>query len=273
MNEPDYLERLDKLWACSHPKLANAKPKELFSPDYVGRYRRLHEDLWWRIVRVHGTLHTLDQLKAFPFEHLYAPNEMEFWRLVVRNFLDMACILLHGLLSDESANAQTIPRFKNEVIRAPWLDDTKRQLLQRTLGERKFDKVADSIADRVRAIRHRRIAHRLRDKEGDAAKEQLAAVSLDELHRLFNAAHGLFGALCFGSAYATLAGDLMPCTVGGKPARTCLDEILDAVLRDSYFVNRPERRGHWWPLDRKHMDPKELELMNDLRKRVGLPEA
>lgn len=122
-------------------------------------------------------------------------------------------------------------------------------------------------------IRTNLIAHHLIDKESGSAKESLAGVSIIELRRLFDATHSLFGALSFGSAYVTLAGDLEPGTVGGQPTRTCLNEVLDAVLRDSYVVNQPELRGQWWPMTRKHMDEEELQMMNKLRKRRGLPEA
>ena len=101
----------------------------------------------------------------------------------------------------------------------------------------------------------------------------MSGVSLDELWRMFRAAHSLFGSLSFGSAYVTLIGDLMPSTVGGQPTRTCLDEVLDAVLRQSYFVTQPERRAQWWAEDRKRKRPEVIQVMNDLRKRIGLPEA
>jgi hypothetical protein len=74
-------------------------------------------------------------------------------------------------------------------------------------------------------------------------------------------------------AYVTLAGDLMPSTVGGEPTRTGLDQALDAVLRESHLVNPPERKQAWWPDLRRHMDPEELMIMNDMRKQLGLPEA
>ncbi len=268
----NYLTDLEKWQAVSHRDLANRKPTELFPQDFAEAYQRLHNDLWYRIVRLHGTIYTLEQLEDFPFDHLYAPNGMEFWRLVVRNFLEMAIILFYGLISDTGDDAHTIRKFKNEVVKGPWLDQQMRDLCMQTLQERKFDKKTNIIAKRVQQIRHNAIAHRLVDMETGLAKEQLLGVKLQELRNLFDATHRLFGALSFGSAYLTLAGDLMPATVGGKPTRTCLDEVLDAVLRDSYFVNEPER-DQWWHEMRKRMSPEELQLLNKYRKRLGLPEA
>lgn len=273
MNTNDYQINLDKWQASSHPDLANSSPEDLFEADFVELYQRLHEDLWQRIIRVHGTLYTLDQLRQFPFDCIYPPDGMEFWRLVIENFLDIACLMLHGLATDTGSDVHNLRSFHNDIIKAPWLCQKKRDLLKQTLRERKFDQVVDDIAARVKRIRNNRIAHRLIDKQSGSPMDALTGVSFEEFRQLFDAAHCLFGALSFGSSYCTLSGDLMPSKVGGVPRRTCLDEVLEGVLRDSYFVNQPERRGQWWPVDRKHKDPEELQIMNDLRKRIGLPEA
>lgn len=267
-----YLGNLDKWQARSHQNLVNCKPEEIFEKDFVAQYKRLHSDIWMRICSVHGTLFALCQLEGFPFEHLYAPGQMEFWRLVVENFLNSAGLTLHGLV-EKGKNVHSIPSFRDVVLQGPWLQPEQRDWLKETLKERDFDKRIKSIQERVRIIRNKHVAHRLIDKKSDSPRETLGTVSLRDLWQLFDATHSLFGALSFGSAYVTLLGDLIPGTVGGQPTRTCLDDVLDAVLRDSDFVNEPERREQWWESDRKRMKPDDLQLMNDLRKRIGLPEA
>jgi hypothetical protein len=273
MKRIDYLKNLDKWYASSHPELADAKPETLFEPGFVEKYLRLHNDLWWRIIRVHGTLCTLDELKEFPLDNLYSPNGMEFWRLVIENFLDTACLMLHGLATDTGKKVHSLRSFKKEVVMAAWLCPDKLDLFKETLRERKFNEVVKSIAKRVQAMRDSRIAHRLIDWQSGDPFQAFADVTLEEIWQLFDATHSLFGAISFGSAYATLAGDQIPSTVGGQPTRTCLDQVLDAVLRDNPFVNMPERRGKWWPRHRERMKPQSLQLMNELRKRIGLPEA
>ena len=111
------------------------------------------------------------------------------------------------------------------------------------------------------------------DKRSGNPKEALVGVSLEELRLLFDAAHSLFGGLSFGANYITLVGDLMPATIGGQPTPTCLDQVLDAILRASNFINQPERRAQWWPEERKFMDHETLRVMNEWRRRIGLPEA
>jgi hypothetical protein len=155
---------------------------------------------------------------------------------------------------------------------APWIREEMREALRETLRERKFDEAVNDAARRVEAIRHNSLAHRLLDKPTGTPKEALAGVSLEDLRRLFDAAHLLFGALSFGAAYITLTGDLTPAIVQ-SPKGTCLENVLNAVLRDSSFVNQPERRSQWWPEQRKYMRPDSIRVMNELRARIGLPEA
>lgn len=263
---------LQRWQAASHPELAERKPEELFEPEFAERYKRLHNDLWQRMVRLHGTIHALETMADFPFDYLYGPNDMEFWRLVGQNFVEMTFVLLHGLVNDKGGDAHTLFKFRDQIVKLTWLDARMRELFIQTLRDNKFDSRAESVVKRIKPIRDH-IAHRLRDKQTGDLEDQLVGVSLRELKQLFVAGHSLFGALSFGSAYVTLSGDLMPGTIGGKPTRTCLDGVLDAVIRNSELVNRPERESQWWQGIRKHMPPEELRTMNKLRKRVGLRDA
>lgn len=277
MSEPananQALKNLDKWQAYSHPDLVDRKPEELFPADFAERYGPLHRDVWQRIVRLHGTIRTLETMEPFPFKRIYAPTEMQFWRLVWTNFGDIAVLLLHGLVNDSASDANTLLSFKNKVRKGPWLDKELHDDLMQALRVCKFDSEAKFVARRVGQIRDHRIAHPLFDVDAGDASRTVARVTLSDLRKLFDPVHALFGALSFGSAYVTLAGDLMPGTVGGKPRQSCLDELLDAVLRESYLVNQPERCANFWPSLRERMPREDLQEMNELRRRVGLPDA
>ncbi|HUU84801.1 MAG TPA: hypothetical protein VM243_14970 [Phycisphaerae bacterium] len=277
MNEDeDLFGNLDKWQASSHPRLANCAPEELFEADDAKRYRDLHHSLWARLIRLHGTIRTLGTLEQFPFDQLYAPDGMEFWRLVYANFYDVAIIVLHGLLNDQGEDAHSLRSFKNALLSSAhwrWRDSELRQLFTDVLRDRKFDARAGSIARRVTAIRNNRVAHVLVDLAAGQFKQAVESVNLPELRRLFDATHALFGAVSFGAAFVTLAGDLIPSTVAGKPVRSCLDSVLDAVLKDSDIVNEPERRPQRWARLRTKKSEGQLAIRNSLRKRIGLPEA
>jgi hypothetical protein len=269
----DLLGSVDKWQASSHPILSNTSPEDLFDAEFAARYRTLHDMLWTSIRRLHGTLATIKEVDAFPFQDVYSAENMEFWRLVVINFVDVAILKLHALVNDTGADVHSLRSFKNEIVKGPWKTPAMKDLLIQTLAERKFDPAVDAIAKRVDQIRDHYVAHQVIDKGTASPKVASVSVNFDDLQRLFDAAHGLFGAISFGASYGTLGGDLMPSTIGGKRSRTCLDSVLDAVLRDSDFVNQPERRAEYWQMDRQFMNPERLRRMNVLRKRVGLPEV
>ena len=134
----DYLTDLKRWQAYSHLELANSKPEELFQVPFVRQYLILRQDIMIRVLRVHGTLLTLDQLLQFPFDFIYGPFEMEFWRLVILNFADMAILLLHGLANDKGADVHSLESFKDEIVQAAWLCPSKHQLFMQVLNERKF---------------------------------------------------------------------------------------------------------------------------------------
>lgn len=260
--------------AGSLTELADRKPDELFEPEFAERYERLQNDLWQRMTRIDGIIVTLETMADFPFNDLYGPNDMEFWRMVGQNFFEMTFVLLHGLVRDEGEEKHTLINFKSEIVnRGSWLDPRMRELFRQKLRDIKFDSGVNSVLKRVKRIRGQRIVHRLFKKQTRELEDQSVRVSFPELKELFVAAKSLFDALSFGSKYETLAGDLMPSKVGGKPTRTCLDKVLDAVIRDSAFVNQPEWKSQWWRDKRKLMAPETLRIMNELRKRVGLPEV
>jgi hypothetical protein len=227
---PDLSRDISKWQAVSHSELADRRPDELFDAGFSERYSELHRLLWERLLRLHGTLRTLEELDQFPFSSLYAPDDMSFWVLVVENFRDMYCVTLNTLVEDSGDDVHTLTRFKNEIRRANWLEPKLIKDFDKTLADCRFDDEVKSIARRMKAIRDHRVAHQLVDHAKGGLLGVMEGVSLEEQRRLFDAVHSLFGALSFGAAYVTLMGDLMPSSVRGKTKPSCLDGVLDAVL-------------------------------------------
>ncbi len=268
MNPDDPLE----LWqAFSDDILAKTPPEELFYCDFVPKYQEHHADIWYRMTRLHGTIVVLEKLRELPLDELFGPNE--FWHLFVENFLDTGILSLHGLLTDNNASAHTLKSFRKCCENAKWRDDSMRDRLRGLLKQRNFDGALNGIANRVQKLRNSRVAHRFKDKTSDRLENLLDRVTLEEMRRLFDGAHSIFGALSFGSSFATLTQDFAPVSIGGTPVKTSVDHILDAILKDNDFVTKPERKQQWWNELRKTMSDSDLQRVNTLRARVGLPEA
>jgi len=100
-------------------------------------------------------------LEQFPFRYIYAPDEMHFWKLVVDNFLDHALVLFTNLTIDGGQDANTIPRLRDDIIRAAWSDESMKDALFESLRQCRFDGAILDIQSRVQAIRNYRIAHRV----------------------------------------------------------------------------------------------------------------
>ena len=139
MEKINLLDDLERWQACSQGVLAHCGPQELFDPTFVERYDQLHRDLWHRLIHVHGTLSTLEQLEKFPFAALYGPHDMEFWRLVTDNFFITAVVMLRALVSDPKPNAHTVRTFRERIVNGPWVRTEDRELFMQTLQERRFD--------------------------------------------------------------------------------------------------------------------------------------
>lgn len=269
----DLLRDLSKWQAVSCPDLANKLPSELFEAELAKKYSQLHDLLWKRILHLHGIIASLEKLDGFPFQYLYAPNEMSFWVLVTETFLDQSILHLHGLLEDNGKDALTLRRFRNLMANATWRDGILRDRFRSMLASARFDDSENLVAARISEIRNHRVAHQLVDLETGGLKGVMEGLTLEEIRALFNATHKLFALLSFGSGYVTLPGDMMPATVGGKPTKSCLDLVLDAVLKDSYFVSEPELRKEWWPDEREYIDAEQIRVMNEMRMRIGKPPA
>jgi len=256
-----------------YSRLSDLTPDALFEARFLEKYRRLHSDIWNRMVLINGTVVSLEAVERFPFHYLYAPNEIEFWRLVHYNFSFTACVMLHALVGDQEEDAHTIRRFKNEIANEMhWLDANHRASFFTGLRELAFDDQVN-LVKRVTDLRNNRLAHRLIDRaSGDFAKS-VSVPSTAELRKLFDQCKSLFDYLSFNLEYVTLGGDYMPSTVGGQPQPTSLDRLFDAMLKDSNVVREPELKEGWWSVMRSHRSPEELSIMNQCRRRIGLPDA
>ncbi len=266
-----YWEDLSKWYACSHSELLTTKPEDLFESHFAERYTQLHQRLWWQVIHLHEALLTLEQLRAAPLDDLYAPQQMEFWHVVIRNLLDAACLRLHSLVKPPAADEHNLHSFRDEIMKASWRSENRKQVLRKTLRELRFLQGCKHIVERVKAVRNRRVAHQLRQSVSEPLAPEF--VSLDDLWELFDAAHAYFGALTFGANCATLAGDLIPTRHGGEVSRSCFDKVIDAILKDNWLVSLPEKNPQKWARMKQRRGEGFVAKVNAWRQRVGLREA
>src|SRR4051812_26903668 len=126
----DLLTNLDAWQASSHPVLCEMNPDALFYPPFAKRYMSLHNILWESMLRLHGTLEIIKEMKSFAFDELYYSNDMEFWRLTFMNSIEMAIVIFHKLINDSGQEVHSLRSFKNEILRTDWRDPSLKALLK-----------------------------------------------------------------------------------------------------------------------------------------------
>lgn len=276
MSEMDRAELLrdPRRWqACSVEPFVSLTPDKIFQADYSQQYIRIHDELWKRMQRLHTSLVILEQLHAFPFDLVYAPHQMDFWTVTFEGILDSGCVLLHSLLKEPKSDECSLKSLNTYVFKSPWLDSDLRAQFQNEVSKSNHKSAhLRDFEKRVADARDKHISHHIFSLAGPPKRPEVE-ISLQELFELFRWAHTYFGLHSFGCSYCTITTDSMPTSRGRDLSRTCLDEVLDGVLRNSHYVNHPELRGEWWDFDRQHMSEEKILKMNELRRRIGLPEA
>lgn len=257
--------------ACSFAPFDALKPQDVFDVEYAHDYVAIHSELWDRFTRLHTRLVVLEQLHAFPFNSIYSPYGMDFWIVASESIFDSSIVLMHSLAKNTDQDECGIQTLESFIRKSPWRDEEKKKLYLATIKPNKKGTKKD-ILSRVATARNKHVAHHI-FSINNVESRPAVELRLHELFIAFQELHLRFGLASFGSAYCTLTNDTMPTTQGRSLSRTCLDSVLDAVLKDSDFVNRPERRGAWWSFEKEHMSLESLELLDELRSRVGLPRA
>jgi len=245
------------------------KPEEVIKPEFLETYKTLHSDIWNRLVQVHTNIIILEKIKKFPFEHIYALQENIFWTMVNWNFLYVTIVFIYNLTNDKGYEKHTLLSFKNKVLQ--WMKESGKQAYQNKLKNNKFSKKTKEILDKVAKMRSKVIAHRILNRQDGLMSKDVEGVTLAEVSQAYDDVEKLFRDCSFGGDYLTTF--YIPGIFGGKPITKDIDELLDLIVKNSFWLNQPERRAPFWPLIRQHRDPKDIEELNFWRRKFDLPDA
>lgn len=243
------------------------KPEDVLKPEFVQQYKELHEDIWHQLVETNTTITILEKIQSFPFHHFYSPNENVFWNMVYWNFTYTLVVLMYALVNDERKDRLTILKFR-DFLSKDWLKDNEKQEFYKRAG--KFNSAnIKQVCDKIDVMRHKIIAHRIMNP--DCTLPEVTGVTLLEIKKIFKEIETLFQACCFGSEYITSL--YLNGTCGGKPIERDIDHILDLIVKDSYWLNKPERRPLAWDTIKKTKSSEEILELNQWRKKFGMIEV
>ena len=247
--------------------ISDKKPEEVLKSEFVQQYTELHEDIWHRLVEINTTITILEKIQEFPFSHFYYPRENIFWTTVYGNFLYVAIIFIHSMVNDQSNDAHTILGFKNKVRR--WLKDSEKPEYDNNLKKAKFDNITKSILKKTADIRRQLLVHRLLDKSGRLLEPD--GIKVSEIRHAYDVTEKLFRSCSFGAEYVCTL--YLNGTCGGKPIEKDIDHLLDLIVKDSYWLNEPERNPISWQCVKPQKTKEELAQLNMYRQKFSLPPA
>jgi len=249
--------------------LTDKSPEDVLKPEYLQAYQALHKDIWGRLIHVNTNLTILEIIQNYPFHHLYAPHDNIFWTMVYWNFLYISINFLHTLTSDQGDEKHTLTRFSRRILN-DWINNSHKSEYQKCLKNANLDKNLSPIRAKISQMRHIVIAHRLLDN-ARAHVMDVEGVTLAEARQAYEDVQKLFRATTFGTEY--VANFYIGGTVGGKPVKKDIEELLDLIVKDSCWLNEPERRAPFWQDIRPYRSAEDIAELNKWRAKFNLPPA
>jgi hypothetical protein len=211
-------------------------------------------------------MHIIESITKYPLNLFVDPQEIGFfWQLLVNNCGDAVILNLHSLVNDTDGRNLSLERLKNSVRKwlrleyVPWYDERLRAA--------RFPAVIREIAERIDIVRDKHVAHSEWHADAVTPAVPHPGISEAEIEKLYQAVRELFRACCLTAEYVIDWND----HVVGKPNPRAIDRVLDLVAKAGNYVNRPERRGRWWALDRQALSEAELATLAMWRAKFGLP--
>lgn len=254
--------------------LREVQPADVIESSWLEEYERKINLLWLQeLVLLNSNLYILEKLLDFPFDLFVMPDRRTFFRLVEINLFRSCLMIVWKLVEDPDPNALTLLRFKNEIRRH--IRPQYACSLDAVLKETKFDKQIEQLLEPIRTLRNKRIAHL--DEDFNLPPEQIKEmrVSLSDLMVLRDMLNQLFELLCFGHQRSVVPIEYHPEVIHppGVDARSDVEELLDNVARNSPLLNMPENEPDHWRYFRQGLPRDILQVLNEYRRKFGLPEV
>jgi len=250
--------------------VSTKKPEDVIRPESLEAYKTAHGNIFGRLVHINTSIRIIETISSYqyPLRHIYMHGT--FWTMVYWNFLYTVIVLLHGIVNDDLSNTLSLKRFKN-LIRKDWLkrDDCIQASFSKQLREAKFSSGINSICNRIERMRHNVVAHR--NYSVEEGLPDFPGVSFPDIKKVSQSAGELFSACSFGVECFTNL--YWPSIQEPEPNAKDVMEILDLLVKNSHWLNQPERRGPHWESIREFKNKKDLAELNVWREKYGFKPA
>lgn len=249
-------------------------PSEILEPLSIQHYQDGLNLIWQELVRLNSSLFILRKLFDFPSDWILGPEKGTFLTLVKVSLFEHSLLTVSKLTTDTGKDLLLIRRFKNWVSKH--IKEEYKKSFYRSLKENDFDKIIKTLPnkEKVKDIRDNFIAHIIVDENLRPKITEDIEISLGEVNTICKQLNNLFAVLCFGGERLMVPIDYSPIVqhpVGSDP-RSDIEYFLDLIVQDSALFKMPEE-SPYWDIEKEHLNPEAINIINEYRKKFGLPEA
>jgi hypothetical protein len=225
------------------------------------------ELLFSDLVDLNTIIYLAEQIIAFPFDLFLSRDDQTFFSVVMHSFSDSAVLTITKLATDQSGNLFTLLRFKNRV--RDLIKPEYRDAFDARLKEARFDSETKTMLAKAKDLRNHRIGHTTQDFV--AGNTRLSRPSISQLRDLRDALNSLLDSLAFNVEYSMLP---IPYDSRVLPQhKTDIEEILDGIAKNSFFLNMPERHPEKWKYRRPNLSGDRLKSFNYYRRKFDMSEV
>lgn len=254
-------------------KLEDHRTSEIIHNAYLNSYESEVGAIAVEITNFNANLYLMEKIFNFPWG-LILDDFGPFWEYVEKALFDSVILSIWKLCIDQDAQGLTLGKLRNKIIQAYIKPEFKDEFID-NLKNANYDKKLTAVQKVYTEIRHNYVAHFNFKKSTSPSLEEIAARRLDlkeliETRDLMNTMYQVVSL----DRYAYLPVQYYPDSINVSedgPPGTDIEKLLDLVARNSETINMPERQPDFWPIFKKLRSPEEVEFINRMRNKFGLP--
>lgn len=261
----DTLESEESVFAI---EISHLTPKEVLKDGGFDEYNAGIGFFFSELVELNTIIYLAEQIIAFPFDLFVSRDNQTFFSMVMHSFYDSAVLTITRLATDQAGDLFTLPRFRNRV--RDLIKPEYSAAFDARLKEARFDSEAKTLLAKARELRNHRISHTTRDFV--AENIELFRPNISELRALRDALNSLLNSLAFDVEYG-----MLPSPYDSRVLRhhesTDIEDILDNIAKNSFFLNMPEQHPERWKYRGPNLSGDKLKILNYYRRKFGMPEV
>jgi len=250
--------------------LESLTSKDIIIPEYLDEYKEGIGFFYSELITLNTNIFIINKIRKFPFDLFCNPDDCTFFHMVINNFFEYSLIIITRIFKDTGKDCFTLPKFINKII-SKYIKSEYRKLFIQRVKNVNFNNLTADILNRIHDLRKKRLAHNL--EEYITETKNIGRINYNELEKLRDYSNQLFENLSFGITHMMVPLPYCEKVIHpkGYDSRPDIEKILDAIAKDSYFINAPEIDKYWLDYGKNRMSEHDLNIFYEYREKFGLP--